>query len=62
MNLPENTELHRGHYFMDEAGDATLFNAKGQDIIGKAGCSRFSMLGLLDVKDPEALTRACYEL
>ena len=55
MNLPENTDLHRGHYFIDEAGDATLFNAKGQDIIGKAGCSRFSMLGLLDVKYPEAL-------
>ena len=62
MNLPENTELHRGHYFIDEAGDAILFNAKGHNIIGTAGCSRFSMLGLLDVKDPEALTKGLDDL
>ncbi len=29
------------HYFVDEAGDPTLFNRKGQLIIGNEGCSRY---------------------
>ena len=43
------------HYFVDEAGDVTLFRRKGQSAIGTAGCSRYFMLGLLEVRDPEAL-------
>jgi hypothetical protein len=43
------------HYYVDEAGDGTIFDAKGRIIIGKEGCSRFFMLGLLDVSNPKAL-------
>ncbi|MBI2758974.1 MAG: DUF3800 domain-containing protein [Chloroflexi bacterium] len=43
------------HYFVDEGGDGTLFASKGRVIIGTPGCSRFFMLGLLDVLDPVAL-------
>lgn len=43
------------HYFVDEGGDGTLFASKGRVIIGTPGCSRFFMLGLLDVLDPAAL-------
>jgi hypothetical protein len=43
------------HYFVDEAGDVTLFRRKGQPAVGTEGCSRYFMLGLLDVRDPEAL-------
>ncbi|WP_338462181.1 DUF3800 domain-containing protein [Synechococcus elongatus IITB7] len=39
-------------YFVDEAGDGTVFNAKGKVIIGTQGCSRFFMLGLLQVEAP----------
>ena len=35
------------HYFVDEAGDGTLFDSKGRTLIGTEGCSRFFMLGLL---------------
>ena len=42
-------------YFVDEAGDATLFDRKGRSIIGQPGCSRFFILGLLDVEDPTSL-------
>ena len=42
-------------YFVDEAGDATLFSEKGKVIIGSPGCSRYFILGVLDVPDPEAL-------
>jgi hypothetical protein len=44
------------HYFVDEAGDGILFNAKGKVIIGQEGCSRYFMLGILEVPDPVALT------
>ncbi|NIA10132.1 MAG: DUF3800 domain-containing protein [Nitrospiraceae bacterium] len=48
------TELVR-HYFVDEAGDSTLFNRRGKVIVGTPGCSRFFMLGLLEVPDPEQM-------
>jgi hypothetical protein len=43
------------HYFVDEAGDATIFGSRGQVLVGKEGCSRFFMLGIVDVKDPKRL-------
>lgn len=50
------------HYFVDEAGDLTLFNGKGKVILGTEGCSRFFILGLLDVSEPESLARNLEEL
>lgn len=46
------------HYFVDEAGDPTLFNRKGKVIIGQEGCSYYFMLGVLQVPDPAGLARA----
>ena len=45
------------HYFVDEAGDPTLFNRKGRIIIGGEGCSEYFMLGKLDVSDPDRLAK-----
>jgi hypothetical protein len=50
------------HYYVDEAGDGTIFDAKGRVIIGKEGCSKFFMLGLLDVTIPKALETDLKEL
>lgn len=50
------------HYFVDEAGDGTLFNSKGKILIGTEGCSRFFILGLLDVLEPEFLAKNLEEL
>jgi len=44
-------------YFVDEAGDTVLFDAKGKVIVGTEGCSRFFILGLADIPDPDALGR-----
>ena len=44
------------HYFIDEAGDGVLFNKRGRVIIGTEGNSRFFMLGLLHVEDPDLLS------
>jgi hypothetical protein len=45
------------HYFVDEAGDSVLFGRRGGVNVGRAGCSKFFMLGLADVEEPDALTR-----
>ncbi len=38
------------NYFVDEAGDTTLFNRRGRRIlIGEKGCSNYFMLGLADI-------------
>ncbi len=50
------------HYFVDEAGDGTLFNEKGHVIIGQRGCSSFFILGLLNVFEPERLAKQLEEL
>lgn len=41
------------HFFVDEAGDFTLFNARGASIIGREGVSRTIMLGVAVLPDPE---------
>lgn len=43
------------HCFVDEAGDPTLFSARGQVLVGQEGCSRYFMMGALEVADPLAL-------
>ncbi len=42
---------------MDEAGDPVLFANRRTAIVGTPGCSRFFMVGNLEVNDPPALAR-----
>jgi hypothetical protein len=44
-------------YYVDEAGDGTLFDAKGRVIAGAEGCSNYFILGMLDIAAPEALAQ-----
>lgn len=43
------------YYFVDEAGDGNLFDGKGHSIVGTEGCSRYFILGMLDVINPDRL-------
>lgn len=43
------------HYFIDEAGDDTLFAKGGRVLLGQDGVSNYFMLGKLEVDDPPAL-------
>jgi len=45
------------NYFVDEAGDSVLFNRKGHVIVATEGCSRFFILGMVDIPDPGTLGR-----
>ncbi len=44
-------------YFVDEAGDARIFDAKGRLAAGQEGCSSFFILGALDAVDPASLSQ-----
>ncbi len=50
------------HFFVDEAGDPTLFDAKGRILVGQEGCSKAFIVGKLDVDDPVALHSALEQL
>ncbi|RYD81530.1 MAG: hypothetical protein EOP84_10860 [Verrucomicrobiaceae bacterium] len=45
------------HSYVDEAGDPTLFGSKrgSGSIVGSNGCSRYFIMGKLEVDDPPAL-------
>lgn len=50
------------HLFVDEAGTPTLFHARGKPIADTHGCSRFFILGKLEVEDPPKLAAALTQL
>jgi hypothetical protein len=52
MSVTTVEQVSVRHYFVDEAGDPNLFSKKGRVIVGTPGCSRFLILGLLEVADP----------
>ncbi len=55
MTMDAKPAKTKCHYFVDEAGDPTLFNRRKQIVVGVEGCSTYFILGLLDVVDPEKL-------
>jgi hypothetical protein len=50
------------HFFVDEAGDLTLFNKRGRIIVGTEGVSKTFMLGIAEVPDPPAVALALQTL
>ncbi|HSV52232.1 MAG TPA: DUF3800 domain-containing protein [Burkholderiaceae bacterium] len=42
-------------WFVDEAGDPTLFAKRGKPVVGEEGCSRFFIMGKLECRDVRAL-------
>lgn len=53
MNTPDPPSTL--HFFVDEAGDPTLFDSKGRIMVGQEGCSKTFILGKLDAADPAGL-------
>ena len=62
VSMKKELQETKRYYFVDEGGDSTLFARKGKVLIGSPGCSRFFMLGLLDVADPVGLGKSLQEL
>ena len=51
MDFAMDTSSQPQLYFVDETGDCNIFSNKGKIIIGEEGCSRFFILGLLEIGD-----------
>lgn len=58
----EPDEPQTQHLFIDEAGDPTLFTRKGKPIAGTEGCSRYFIVGKLEVAEPDVLATALTDL
>lgn len=48
-------KLPSHYYFVDMGGDGTLFSRKGKNLVVEKECSRFFILGLLEVPDLDTL-------
>lgn len=42
-------------YFVDEAGDLSLFNKRGEALMGRQGVSDFFMIGFADIPNPRQI-------
>jgi hypothetical protein len=49
-------------FFVDESGDPTFYDRKGNYIVGQPGCSPILILGFVETQDPEPMRRAILAL
>ena len=49
-------------FFVDESGDPTFYDRKGNLIVGQEGCSPILMLGFVETSDPKQLRKALLAL
>lgn len=61
--ISANSNAHsKVRFFVDEAGDPALFNGGGEVIVNTNGCSRYFLLGKLEVDEPDLLATKLTEL
>ena len=49
-------ELNTHHYFVDEAGDLSFFDRKRRILVGKPGSSKYFMVGVAQLSQPNQVT------
>lgn len=49
-------------FFLDESGDPTFYDRKGNLIVGQAGCSPILILGFIETQTPAAIRQAVLSL
>lgn len=49
-------------FFVDESGDPTYYDRKGNLIVGQAGCSPILMLGFIETQNPTSMRQAILDL
>ena len=59
MQTPENTTRF---FFVDESGDSTFFDRRGNVIVGKGGCSKHLLIGYIRTEDPQHIRQALASL
>ncbi|HEX8999828.1 MAG TPA: hypothetical protein VGB07_08000 [Blastocatellia bacterium] len=56
-NPNDSASIQTQRLFVDEAGNPTLLHSSGKPIVDTVGCSRFFIIGKLEVDDPPALSK-----
>ena len=49
-------------FFVDESGDPTFYDRKGNLIVGQGGCSPILVLGFVETQQPEPIRQAVLRL
>ncbi len=49
-------------FFVDESGDPTFYDLKGNLIVGQQGCSPILLLGFIETPDPQPIRKALLAL
>lgn len=60
-NVDEQAQT-ASHYYVDEAGDLTLFDKKGRIIVGRENVSKYFMVGVACIPDPVYVGREVEKL
>lgn len=50
------------YFFVDESGDPTFFNRKGELIVGKSDCSPILIIGFIRTDNPSEIRKAIFDL
>ena len=60
--MPDKRTPELKYFFVDESGDSTFFNRKGECIVGTKGCSPILILGFIKTSEPHGIRKALAEL
>ncbi len=58
----KKTESARCDFFVDEAGDPTFYDRRGNLIVGNPGCSKIFLMGFVETKSPQIIREAVLSL
>ncbi|MBA4376629.1 MAG: hypothetical protein C0401_10725 [Anaerolinea sp.] len=58
----KKTQPGKTYFFVDESGDPTFYDRKGNLIVGQEGCSSLLILGLVEIVDPGPIRQAILRL
>lgn len=58
----KKTQPGQTYFFVDESGDPTFYDRKGNLIVGQEGCSSLLILGLVEIGDPVTIRQAILQL
>lgn len=50
------------YFFVDESGDPTFYDKRGNLIVGNDGCSSILILGFIETQNPHLLRQSVLEL
>ena len=58
----KKTQPGNSYFFVDESGDPTFYDRRGNLIIGQAGCSSLLILGMVEIYDPVSIRQRIIQL